>query len=212
MKTEICKTNFMKNLNKYLRLSIIACVFCIGVVVLRKTSLSHLIDKEITETSYDKIISLYGILFTIVGVVATFYFVVLTYKARKIHEDLNDVRRFVRKQIKEEKKVIEKTISLSYKVMYDNLSCLLNDNPSQFEKYKLQQARLGCMLPSLDEDQRVWCVSLVGDLQRNSPTSISEIPNDIELLNNLLKEEDLPQTVLDAAITSIYRLKNESTV
>lgn len=162
----------------------------------------------------DNVVSFMGLFFTIVGVVATVYFVVLSYRARLIRDELIEKKDNAEAAINEAQKQWEVLVTAAMDVLYQNYSFLIRENPSRVSEYKLQASRLACELTLLDPKDRLESIELLGTIDRikNSP-EWNEIDEDIKLLERVLYAKDESERIkrkANEAITLLKEKKNEN--
>lgn len=184
------------------------------------------------EIDINNILSFIGIGFSIVGVVATIYFVVIAYRTRIIREELENEKENAKKAISEAKTQWETTIreaktqwegalneaktqwekmvQSELYVIYNNFSFLTNQNPDKITEYQLQEARLVCRLKLLMPDDRMEKIELLGTISRENPSSEWEkIDEDIKLLKEVVFDKDEPLEIKQAALISLNKLERK---
>lgn len=146
--------------------------------------------------SLDRTVSFMGLFFTIVGVVATIYFVILSYRARLIRDELIEEKTSAEATIDEAKRQWETLVTTAMEVLYQNYSFLIKENPQKTSKYRLQASRLACRLTMLKPEDRLEGIELVGTLYRpKNSQEWREIAEDIKLLEGLLYANDEPEVI-----------------
>ena len=176
---------------------------CISVcaIVISLVALFHGPQVDLT---IDNMVSFMGLLFSIVGVVATVYFVILSYRARLIRDDLNNEKEKAENEIQEARKQWKEMVGSALNVIYQNYSFLIRENPSKIAEYRLQQSRLAIKLKLLDPKDRLEKIELLGTITRQKSTPDWDcIDDDINLLKQVLfdgneKDEIIKNKVLES--------------
>ena len=152
------------------------------------------------------VMTLVGLVFSIVGVVATVFFVVLSFRAGLIYDDIKTAGCTIQEQMKKEKKIYQELVYETYEALCDNYSRLINDCPEKVGEYKLSEARMACKLFLLPQDKREEKIRLLSEIERCGATD-DEIDDDIMLLKTILYDEKEEKAIREAALESIDVLK-----
>lgn len=187
-------------------ITIVAVIISVCAILISLVALFHHSQGNL---SIDNLVSLMGLLFSIVGVVATVYFVILSYRARLIRDDLNNEKKKAENDIIEAKKQWKEMVSTALNVIYQNYSFLIRENPNRIAEYRLQQSRLAIKLKLLDSKDRLEKIELLGTITRAKSTPDWDcIDDDIDLLKQVLFDsEEKDEMVKNKALESIEMLK-----
>lgn len=144
----------------------------------------------------DRVVTFMGLFFTIVGVIATIFFVVLSYRARLIRDELMEEKNNAEIAIKESHKQWEVLVSAAMDILYQNYSFLIKENPKRISEYRLQASRLACRLTLLEPKERLEGIELIGTIYRpKDGREWNEIDDDIKLLEDVLFSNDEPEVI-----------------
>lgn len=144
----------------------------------------------------DRVVTFMGLFFTVVGVVATIFFVVLSYRARLIRDELIEEKNSAEIAIKESHNQWKVLVSAALEVLYQNYSFLIKENPKRMSEYRLQASRLACRLSLLEPKERLEGIELIGTIYRPKESrEWNEIDDDVKLLEALLFSNDEPEVI-----------------
>ena len=199
----------ISTIDKKYKISLVIAFISIGIALAAIIlSLISLCCEHKSNLSVDDIVSYMGLLFSIVGVVATIYFVILSYRARLIRDDLNNEKQRVEHDIREAKEQWKEMVNSALNVIYQNYSFIIRDNPSKMANYKLQQSRLASKLKLLDSSDRLEKIELLGTINRQKMMpEWNEIDDDIKLLKQVLFDKDESAEIKNKALESINTLE-----
>jgi hypothetical protein len=180
----------------------------------------------------NNIVSFIGICFSIVGVVATIYFVVIAYRTRNTYEELVKEKEKAETAINEAKTQWEgaiteaktqwegalnkakiqweKLVQSELYVIYNNFSFLTNQNPDKITEYQLLEARMVCHLKLLKPEERLEKIELLGTIGRQKPgPEWEKIDEDIKLLEDVVFDNDEPLEIKQAALIALNKLQKK---
>lgn len=158
----------------------------------------------------DRVVTFMGLVFTIIGVVTTIFFVVLSYRARLIRDELIEEKNSTEIAIKESHKQWKVLVSAAMEVLYQNYSFLIKENPKRISEYRLQASRLACRLTLLEPKERLEGIELIGTIYRSKDSrEWNEIDEDIKLLEDLLFSNDEPEVIKRKAKKALEYLEEK---
>lgn len=152
------------------------------------------------------VMTLIGLVFSVIGVIATVFFVVITYRAGHIYDEIKAAGNSIKDQMEKEKKVYQELAFETYETLCENYSRLINDCPEKVNEYKLTEARMACKLFLLPKNIREEKIRLLSDIER-MPEIDDEIDDDIIVLEKILYDEKEEKAIRKAANESLAALK-----
>jgi uncharacterized membrane protein len=152
------------------------------------------------------VMTLIGLVFSVIGVIATVFFVVITYRAGHIYDEIKAAGNSIKDQMEKEKKVYQELAFETYEALCENYSRLINDCPEKVDEYKLTEARMACKLFLLPNNIREEKIRLLSDIER-TPETIADIDDDIVILEKILFDEKEGKTIRKAADESLDTLR-----
>lgn len=152
------------------------------------------------------VMTLIGLVFSVIGVIATVFFVVIIYRASHIYDEIKATRDSIKDQMEKEKKVYQELAFETYEALCENYSRLINDCPEKVDEYKLTEARMACKLPLLPKNIREEKIRLLSDIER-MPVADADIDADIIILEKILFDEKEEKAIRKAANESLAALK-----
>ncbi len=159
-----------------------------------------------TPLNFEKVVASVGLIFSVVGVIATVFFVVLSFRAELIYDDIKSAGQAITKRMEREKETYQRIAYETYVTFSKCYSRLINEDSSQIDKYELEIARMACNLTYLSREIRLEAIDLLATIDRGHEEK-NNIKNDIELLEKILLDVTEEEDIRKAARKSLKTIE-----